>query len=171
MTKNKTLTFFCGLVTEFFFYSLIGWLYETILTSIAWGEFAKRGFLHLPFLPIYGFIGLFLVMLLAKLKSIPVIFLAGTAITTVAELAASYLIDIFLNKPLWNYSHWDFNFEGRISLYSSLIFGLLCVLLLKLLHPMMKKINEKISGIPLYLTALTLLLAIFTDLIITITLK
>ena len=169
MNKDKTITLLCGFVTEFCFYSFIGWFYETILTSVAWGEFAKRGFLHLPFLPIYGFCGLFLVLLLGKLKSIPVIFLAGTAITTAAELGASYLIDIFLDKPLWNYSHWDFNFQGRISLYSSLIFGVLCVLLVKLLHPIMKKFNEKTSGKPLYITALILLFAIIADLIITIT--
>lgn len=166
--KKRKIALFCRLVTEFCFYSFIGWMYETILTSVAWGKFAERGFLHLPFLPIYGFCGLFLLLILGRIKNIPLIFFAGTAITTAAELIASYLIDIFLDKPLWNYSHWDFNFEGRISLYSSLIFGLLCILLVKILHPLMKKFNDKISGKPLYVTASVLLLAIIADLIITV---
>lgn len=169
MTKKFGADVLCGLITEFCFYGFIGWLYETILTSALWGEFAKRGFLHLPILPIYGFCGLFLVLILGKIKNIPLIFIIGTLVTTAAELAASYLLEILLNKRLWNYSGWAFNFDGRISLYSSLIFGVLCVILIKLLHPLMNRINKKLKGKPLYITASVMASALIADLIITLT--
>ncbi len=34
--------------------SFLGWLYETVLTSVRWETFAERGFLQLPICPIYG---------------------------------------------------------------------------------------------------------------------
>lgn len=149
---------------EFAFYGFIGWVYETVLTSAVWGFFAERGVLHLPILPIYGFCALLLILILGRLKNVPVIFLVGTVAITAAELAASYILDLFTDQPLWDYFSWPLNFEGRISLFSSLIFGVLCVLLIKLLHPFMEWFAEKIGGKALKIMGFILLTAIIADL-------
>ena len=109
---------------EFVFYSFIGWLYETILTTAVWGHFADRGMLHLPICPIYGSCAIVLIFIFRKLKSVPVIFILGTLLTTAAELAASYFLEIFTDKRLWDYDSWAFNFQGKIALGSSIIFGI-----------------------------------------------
>lgn len=135
-----------ALVLEFTAYSFIGWLYETILTSAVWGRFADRGWLHLPICPIYGFCAMALLLIFRRMKSTVLIFAVGTAVTTAAELAASYVLDLFIDAPLWDYNNWAFNFQGRIALGSSLTFGVLCVLLVKVLHPAAEYLADKASG-------------------------
>ena len=39
----------------FFIYSFLGWCFETALVSIEEKRFVNRGFIRSPFLPIYGF--------------------------------------------------------------------------------------------------------------------
>ncbi len=114
----------------------IGWLYETILTSVRWGNFAERGFLQLPLCPIYGFGAVILLLLFGRLKSSIVIFLVSTVVTTMIELAASYLLEYFLHRQLWTYKHWPLHFQGRISFWSSVLFGVLAVLLIKIIYPL-----------------------------------
>ncbi len=152
-------------VIEFVFYSFIGWLYETILTTAVWGHFADRGILHIPICPIYGFCSLALILIFGKLKSVPVIFILGTFLTTAAELAASYVLELFTDERLWDYDNWHFNFQGRIALGSSIIFGILCVILIKLLHPLAVKICGEISGKALKIIAFALLIFIIGDLL------
>lgn len=155
-----------AIVIEFVFYSLIGWIYETILTSIVWGRFAERGWLHLPICPIYGFCGLAILLVLHKIKSVPLIFLFGTLFTTAAELAASYILELFVDKPLWDYNSWAFNFDGRIALGSSLVFGVLCVLLVKVFHPAAKLVTDKTGSTAKRVAAAVLLGAIAVDVLI-----
>lgn len=161
--KSETIS---ALAIEFVFYGFIGWAYETILTSIVWGRFAERGWLHLPICPIYGFCAMALLLIFRKEKSVLKIFVFGTLLTTAAELAASYLLDFLLNKRLWDYYGWKFNFDGRIALGSSLIFGVLCVLLVKLLHPVAKYVTDRMSGRALKITAAVLIGAILIDVVI-----
>lgn len=115
-----------------------GWLYETILTSVFLGTFAERGFLQLPLCPIYGFGAVILLLLFGRFKNSIVIFMASTIVTTVIELAASYLLEYYLHMQLWTYRHWPLNFQGRISLWSSVLFGVLAVLLLKIIYPLIR---------------------------------
>lgn len=152
-----------ALILEFTAYSFIGWAYETILTSAVWGRFAQRGWLHLPICPIYGFCALALLLILRKIKNPFLIFLAGTAVTTAAELAASYVVWDFADSRLWDYDNWAFNFEGRIALGSSVIFGVLCVLLMKVLHPAAAYLADKVGGRVLNISAAITLAAILAD--------
>ena len=151
-----------ALILEFTAYSFIGWAYETVLTSAVWGRYAERGWLHLPICPIYGFCALALLLILRKIKNPFLIFLAGTAVTTAAELAASYVLDLFIDDPLWDYDNWAFNFQGRIAL-GSIIFGVLCVLLMKVLHPSAAYLADKVGGRALKITAAITLAVILTD--------
>lgn len=118
--------------------SIIGWLYETILTSVRWGYFAERGFLQLPLCPIYGFGAIVLLLMFHHLKNSAVIFVVSTLVTTVIELVASYLLEYFLHMQLWTYKHWPLHFQGRISLWSSILFGALAVILIKVIYPLVK---------------------------------
>lgn len=167
MTRIKTKKL-SALVLEFTAYSFIGWLYETILTSAVWGRFAERGWLHLPICPIYGFCAMALLLILRRMKNPALIFVVGTAVTTAAELAASYVLDLFIDDPLWDYNNWAFNFQGRIALGSSLIFGVLCVLLIKVLHPFSEYLADKMGGRVLNIAAAITLAVILADTVYTL---
>ncbi|MDE7279423.1 MAG: putative ABC transporter permease [Oscillospiraceae bacterium] len=156
-----------ALVLEFTVYSFIGWAYETILTSAVWGRFADRGWLHLPICPIYGFCAMALLLIFRRIKSPLIIFAVGTAVTTAAELVASYVLDLFIDEPLWDYDNWAINFQGRIALGSSLIFGVLCLLLAKVLHPFAEYLADKLGGRVLKVMAVVTLALIFVDTVYT----
>lgn len=152
-------------VLEFVVYSFIGWVYETVLTSVVWGKFAERGVLHLPLLPIYGFCSLLLILIFGRIKSIPLLFFLGGGIITALELAASYILEYLVPYRLWDYSDWILNFDGRISLFSSIIFGMLCVLLIRVLHPAAEKIYQKAKPRTVIISAAVCLIFILADLI------
>src|SRR5699024_10569276 len=95
----------------FMMYSVLGWLYEVFLEVVVyrWG-FSNRGVLFGPYCVIYGFGALLLIFSLKGLKrkkfylgKIPVtpflVFGGIVLITTVVELAASYLME-------WLYGSW-----------------------------------------------------------------
>lgn len=124
----------------------IGWLYETIYTSIQWEEFAERGFLQLPLCPIYGVGAVVLLALFGRIKSVLAIFVAGTIVTTLIELAASYILEYVFHMELWTYRHWEYNFQGRIALGSSILFGVLTVLLIKVIDPIVCHFLKNMNG-------------------------
>lgn len=129
---------------EFTVCSFTGWLYEVLLTLAVQGELVNRGFSRLPLCPIYGIFGVFLPVLAApfygRKYSAVNIFLFTCAASTVFELAASYIIEAVLGYRLWDYSRWILNFEGRISMLSSLVFGVLGLLFLYVLRPSVERL-------------------------------
>lgn len=171
MTKYKlSYPIFCRYVIEFTLCGICGWVYETLLTSYLWGEYAERGFLHIPVLPIYGVFAFLLLPVFRKHNGFFTVFFGSMAITTVLELISSYLIEAILHKRLWNYSSWDFNFfDGRIALYSSLIFGLLSLILIKVVHPAVDKFAKKHSEKTISIIGSICWITILVDFIVTFT--
>jgi len=143
--------------------SIIGWTYETLITSIDWGEFADRGFLHLPLCPIYGFGAIFLLWSFHRLKTSMGMFLASMVSTTLIELVASYALEYFLHMRLWTYEYWPLHFQGRISLWSSVLFGMFGVFLLKCVHPVTKKTALLIPRVLRCVICLIMLVVILAD--------
>ncbi len=164
MTYKKLCTY----ITEFTLCGICGWIYETILTSYLWGKFADRGFLHIPVLPIYGVFAFILIPIFKKHNGFFTVFIGSTIITTALELLSAYAIEAILHERLWSYRSWDFNFfDGRISLYSSLMFGVLSLILIKAVHPMVQKFSEKSSSVTVNIIGSICWTAILTDFIIT----
>ena len=135
-------TWLCSYVVEFTVCALCGWLYEEGLELAVNHAYADRGVLHLPLLPIYGFGGLLVIFLFRKRNHWLWVFGMSTLATTVLELVASYPIERILGYLPWYYGAWPLNFEGRISVLSSLIFGALALLLVKAVHPLCRKFAE-----------------------------
>lgn len=166
LTKYKRI---CTYVIEFTICGMCGWIYETILTSYLWGRFADRGFLHIPVLPIYGFFAFILLPVFRKHNGFFTVFIGSTIITTVLELICAYAIEAVLHERLWSYRSWDFNFfDGRISLYSSLMFGVLSVILIKAVHPSVHKFADRMSAKTVSIIGSICWISILTDFIITV---
>lgn len=153
--------------------AVIGWIYEvlTIMLENHHG-FQNRGVLFGPYLPIYGF-GMLVLMVtvnpvrnmkLEKISSVSTIFsfvvklvlafIAAFIVTSLVELTASYIINPTSweyvgnekNNPPWFYSAnegYGINFQGRIALKSSLRFGIGSMFLLYVLQPLIDKVSTK----------------------------
>ena len=149
-------------VSYFFIYSFIGWVIEVILFLFETKEFVNRGFLNMPILPIYGF-GAVLISLIYKDDDHHwfMIALVGGLVASVIELITSYLLELIFNTRLWDYSTIKFNFQGRISLLSTLLFMLGAVLIVKIINPVVErklrrfKYNIKLELVLIVLTIIT----------------
>jgi uncharacterized membrane protein len=165
MKKEFSRTFF-RYVFEFTAAGLAGWIYEVVTVWIMFRRFENRGMLHLPIIPIYAF-GAFILLAILRKKRHPLfIFAAATVITTVFELGASYLLEFIFHKQFWTYKTWYFSILDRSSLISSAIFGIMAVAYFYMLHPLSKKLSERLPepvcfGAGLFLTA-----GILTDTVI-----
>lgn len=153
----------------FVFYSFIGWFIETVYMSLRAGEFVKRGFLNGPFCPVYGFGALIIIFLLNSLKDRMELFITGSILlTTILEYITGLAMKIAFNRTWWDYSDEPFNIHGFICLKSSIMWGILSVILICFIHP---HINHMISRIPACfrkVASYALILYFITDLAVTV---
>ena len=136
----------CRLLLYFIIYSFLGWLLETIAKSIEQRKFINSGFLVGPFCPIYGFGAFIMLIFLNGFKENYIsLFFMGMITLTVWE----YLVGIMLEKAFktkyWDYSKFKFNFQGRICLLHSTIWGVLGVIFITFIHPQVTNLINMIS--------------------------
>lgn len=154
---------------EFVFCSFCGWAYEMAAEGILAGHIVDRGWLHLPLCIIYGFFGMVVLWVFRPEKDKPAaVFFLSMAIVTVMEYLSALLIEAVLHRRLWDYSRWICNFQGRVSLISTLIFGVACVLLVFWAHPALNKFfNKKCSKTVTFVLGAALLCTVLADVVIT----
>ncbi len=116
-----------------------GWIYEEICVYVLYGKLYNRGMLHLTLCPIYGFGAWGLYFLLHRIKSTPLFFLLSVLIASAFEYACSCLLEMLFHRSFWSYEGWLLSVNNRISLISSLIFGLLAVVFAKGIVPFFSK--------------------------------
>lgn len=151
----------------FIIYSIMGWLMEVILVSLMKKKVTARGFLIGPWCPIYGFGALFITILLRKYYDDPLIlFIMSFLIGTILEYITSYLMEKLFHARWWDYSNNKFNVNGRVSLQTSLCFGLLGLILVYIFNPFFLKIIKDIPEIVFNIIMIIIFLIFITDIIV-----
>ncbi len=116
---------FSSFVLAFVAFAVLGWVFETTYTSIEQKKFAYRGFLLGPYLPLYGFAALAIILCTQWFTDSPVlVFLVSAAVATAAEYLTSLILEKIFRMRWWTYDEYKFNFQGRIALLPSLFWGL-----------------------------------------------
>lgn len=130
---------FYHIISWFFVYSFLGWLWETSFVSVKKGRLVNRGFVNGPFCTIYG-CGAVSVYLILKpaADNLLWLFLGGIVVATALEYVTAVLMESIFHMSWWDYSYKKFNFQGRICLGASLGWGLFTVALFRILHPMVE---------------------------------
>jgi uncharacterized membrane protein len=124
-------------VALFAIYSFMGWIVEVIYRSITQRKFVNAGFLFGPFIPIYGFGALFLILLQHFFHSwhlLPRLFIFGLALTVI-EYMVGYFSEKIFELTLWDYSEYKFNLHGRVCLLFSVIWAALAFVFITFIHP------------------------------------
>lgn len=129
----------------FFFYSFIGWFFESCYCSIRPKKWVNRGFLRGPICPIYGTGGLVMMICLLPLRHITenlylnelLIFIAGAILCDIVEFMTSYIMEKLFNARWWDYSNKKFNIQGRICLTHTFYWGTCSCLFVFILEPIM----------------------------------
>lgn len=131
----------------FFFYSAAGWLLESIYCSIGEKKLVNRGFLTGPMCPIYGTAAIVLTVLIYNpfKDNALIVFLLGIIFCDIVEYITSYLMEKLFAARWWDYTYEFMNINGRICLKHSLYWGVISIVFVKVIHPAVDKLYNKIN--------------------------
>ncbi len=119
----------------FFVYCFFGWIIESAWVSMHQKRFVNRGFMRGPFIPIYGFGAMTLLLVGTPLLKWPVlVFLAGLFAASLLEYLTGVAMEAIFKVRYWDYSDKPFNFQGHICLFTSVCWGILALLLDYFVH-------------------------------------
>lgn len=128
---------------------IFGFLYEEIFYRIDLGYFVKRGTTSGPWIPIYGF-GAVVMLLLARphVRSPWRVFVYSLLAAGVLEFLTGLVLHRRFGVRLWDYNAeiWNwFNIGGYICLRSVLFFGASGLLLCYVVYPLLCRVTEPLS--------------------------
>jgi uncharacterized membrane protein len=138
-------------------YSVIGWIWETPFVSFNEKKYVNRGFLKGPYIPIYGYACLTIILSMTIFESmddsiflivIQILFIS--LISVVWEYFTSLGLEIAFKTRWWDYSDHKFNLQGRVALDYTVLFGIGGFLLWRFVNPIIESIYYNIA--PEYLT-------------------
>lgn len=140
----------------FFTYCFIGWIIESTWVSLHKGHFVNRGFLRGPFIPIYGFGAMTLLLVGTPLLKWPVaVFFGGLLACSILEYVTGALMEAVFKVRYWDYSDKPFNINGHVCLFTSVCWGILAVVEDYFLHKPIEALSEYLT-----LKELTLIVAV-----------
>lgn len=150
-------TYIEKLLIYFFIFAFIGWTLETIYGFAILGHFTKRGFLYGPICPIYGYAAIIMIIFINKYKSSYCkIFINSIIIFSLFEYIAGYILEALFYIRLWDYTNDFMNLNGRISIFYSIIWGIIAITFVKFMYPFSEKIiNYILNKIPKIITSIT----------------
>lgn len=170
-------------VIYFFFYSLLGWIVESIYCSIGERKLINRGFLTGPICPIYGTGAVVMSLFLTPIKNLNIpftvfgrnfsfvpilIFLVGLLLADTVEFFTSLIMEKLFHARWWDYSDKPFNIQGRICLQHSVYWGMASIVFMYLVHPFFADILGKLFPLTapkrLYLVLALILFVFLLDL-------
>lgn len=129
-------------------YAALGWCLEVGHFAVIRGEFINRGMLSGPYCPIYGFGMVLILNLLTPFKeNIFLLFISAIIVTSLLEFLTGYVLEKIFHEKWWDYSESRFNLRGYICLENSIIWGFLCVFVVKLIHPMVEAAIRYLDGL------------------------
>lgn len=127
---------FYYIISWFFIYSFLGWVWESAYVSIKSRKLVNRGFVNGPLCTIYGAGAVTIYLILRPLReNLALLYLGGVVVATALEYITGWIMETVFHTRWWDYSDKKFNLHGYISLASSLLWGVFSVLLFKFLQP------------------------------------
>lgn len=127
--QNDTALLISQQIFFFFLASIGGFLWEVLIFLVKEGNFANRGFLYGPWLPVYGSGAVLFYLLLSNIKKHPAaVFLLSLLIGSGLELLVGWLLDTVWDLRYWDYREYLLNYRGYICLWSAVGFGVAGVL-------------------------------------------
>ncbi len=162
---NKKYSF-TSLVLMFFTASIIGWLWEVGLHLFQFGSFVNRGTLHGPWLHIYGWGLLAVLIILKKFRNNPVLtFILSMGLSGIIEYGTSWYLETFKQARWWDYDGFFLNLNGRICLEGLLVFGIGSCAFIYFIAPFLDSIFSKIKPKIKVIICIVLSVLYLTDLL------
>ena len=136
-----------SIIILFLSFNVIGWIWEVSL-HLSKDGFVNRGFLHGPWIPIYGTGGIIILLALFRLRRKPVReFFIAILLCGVVEYFTSFFMELANNgQRWWNYTGYFLNLNGRICAEGLLIFGIMGMVIVYVVAPLMDFGIRKLPG-------------------------
>ncbi len=165
MTGNFTVYF---AFLSFFVYGFLGWCTEVAFAAFKERRFVNRGFLNGPICPIYG-VGVTMVIwcLDPVRENLLILYVASVILVTVLEGLTGYAMDKIFHNKWWDYSNMPMNIGGYVCVLFSLIWGVACVAIVDVIHPIIFKGLEWIPYIVGVVLIVILMFTLCADLYVT----
>lgn len=126
--------------------SVVGAIYEDILIFVRTGVWMPhRGVIYGPFNVIYGFGAVIMIwVLLRKEYEWWQIALYAALLGGIVEYLVSFLQEFFTHTTSWDYSNQILNLNGRTTIPIMCVWGVMGVVLVKVVYPFISDLIEKI---------------------------
>ncbi len=152
----------------FIFYSVVGWCLEMLATVLQKHKIINRGSLIGPVCPIYGFGAVLISLVLGDIDNIIVIFCVAFVGSAVLEYITSYIMEKLFNVRWWDYTTAPFNLNGRICLHAALMFGVLGIVIVRLVNPWLFSLLNQIDVVLRLVIAFELFILLLADLAVSL---
>ena len=156
--RNYTIT---SILVCFFFMCFVGWIWEVSLSMISYGVFVNRGVLHGPWIPIYGFGCILILLLLKRFRMRPKVeFSMAVLLCGCIEYFTGFFLELTHNgQKWWDYTGYFLNLHGRICAEGLLVFGVGGMAFVYVVAPLIdnwvkEHLNKKLSAACLVLLLL-----------------
>lgn len=153
----------------FIIYAVFGWCLEVIYQAVEQGKFVNRGFLNGPYCPIYGFGVIIVIGLLTPVKdNLIILYISSVVLTSALEFITGFILEKIFHQKWWDYSDEHFNIKGYICLKFSLLWGVACLVVVRLIHPLIERFVNWIPHTAGLCIIIIIFAGFFSDIIITI---
>lgn len=156
--RNYTVT---SILVCFFFMCFVGWIWEVSLSMISYGCFVNCGVLHGPWIPIYGFGCVLILLLLKRFRMRPKVeFSMAVLLCGCIEYFTGLVLELAHNgQKWWDYTGYFLNLDGRICAEGLLVFGVGGMAFVYVIAPLIdnwvkEHLNKKLSAACLVLLLL-----------------
>lgn len=136
---------------------------EVVISLLQRRKLVNRGFLVGPICPIYGIGALLLSLVVSSDESPLVIFCVAVVGSAILEYSVSYIMEKLFRVRWWDYTDRPFNLNGRICAESVLAFGVIGVLILKIINPALLALYSSMPQFLMFLLAAVLVAWLIFD--------
>lgn len=150
----------------FFIYCVCGWIWESCYVSARQKKWVNRGFLHGPWLPIYGSGAIIVLFATLPVKNnLFLIWLLGMISATILEYITGAVIEKIFKVRYWDYSKHKVQLKGYICLSSSVAWGFFSILLIRVIHPPLERLLSDIPSVLVDPVSLVLVVLFMIDVV------
>ena len=129
------------LILYFFVYGFLGWCTEVAFAACKERKFVNRGFLNGPICPIYGIgVGIVVQFLTPYKDNFILLYVTSVVLVTALEWVTGFILEKVFHNKWWDYSKMPLNLNGYVCRLFSLIWGVSCVAIVELIHPVIHKL-------------------------------
>lgn len=131
----------------FIIYSFVGFIVETLFALVNYNVLeSRKSFLYGPFCGIYGIGAVALILALRYFnKNNYTLFLGGCLVGSIVEYIISFLGEVIFDARWWDYSNRVLNINGRICLLYAIFWGVLSLMLIRIINPQVDRFIKYIK--------------------------